>query len=214
MNKRIFSTIFVLAILFLNAGCQAKTEFGATPPAPSPTTKVINQASSAPDMDASAIIALLAARNNQDAVKYELHDVKKSGDYQMGSWSNDGRLSPETFWAVKDKASWRLVYLGKDMPGCELLSAWPAEIKAGCRDDLNVKQISNFSQCVSAGGQIEPTKPRRCLDGQGNIFVEVLAGTIDKRYISQDLSKCAALDFDCTIQEKRFMDSQGCGCQK
>jgi hypothetical protein len=210
MKLKIFYTTFIVLILFLGSGCQSRIrpDINKTPEPVSPQV-----ASTTPDLDESAIIAILAAANKQDPATYELHDVKQSGDYRVGSWSSDGRLSPQTFWAVKDNASWRLVYVGKDMPACELLSLWPADIKSGCRDDLNGKQISNFSQCVSAGGQIEATKPRRCLDGRGNIFVEVLAGTIDKRYISQDLNKCAALDFDCTTGEKRFMDSQGCGCQ-
>lgn len=213
MGRKILSTIFILVILLLTGGCQAKNQPVANSLAEPTASQPAELASSTPDMDESAIIAILAAKNKQDPSKYQLHDIKKDRTYEVGRWSFEGNLSQETFWAVKDDASWRLVYAGKDMPSYNQLTNWPADIKAGCRDDLNGKQISNFSQCVTAGGRIEATKPRRCLDDKGNIFVEVLSGSVDKRYISQDLNKCPALDFDCTVSEKRFMDSQGCGCQ-
>jgi hypothetical protein len=214
MIRKTLSTIFVLVILLFNSGCELKTSTSSTAFTPSEvTSNPVEQATTTPNLDENAIIAILAGKNKQDPTKYELHDVKISGDYVIGSWSFEGNLSPERFWAFRANSSWRLVYLGKDTPACDQLKTWPAEVKVGCRDDLNAKQISNFSQCVTAGGKIENTKPRRCLDGVGNIFVEMLASTIDKRYISQDLNKCPALDFDCNTSEKRFMDGQGCGCQ-
>lgn len=214
MMKRILSTIFVLVILLLTSGCQTKTSPLEENKNPEPVAKSsLEQASSTPSLDESAIIAILASKNKQDPTQYELHDIKINGNYAVGRWSFNGSLSQEMFWVTKENFVWSLVYVGRDMPRCDQLASWPTSIKAGCRDDLNGKQISNFSQCVTAGGRVENTKPRRCLDGQGNIFVEMLPSTVDKRYISQDLNKCVDLDFDCNIQEKRFMDGQGCGCQ-
>ncbi len=212
MMKKFLFIFFVLALGILS-GCQTEPE-AVLAPTVAPAVVDVNQtASTTPDLDENAIMAILAASHNQDSTKYELHDVKKNGNYAVGRWSVDDNLSAETFWASKDQASWRLVYVGREMPSCEQLASWPTEIKAGCRDDLNSRQISNFSQCVTAGGQITETKPRRCFDKKGNIFVEILVGPTNKRYISQDLNKCQDLDFDCAVREKRFMDNLGCGCQ-
>ena len=212
MTQRFLSALFVLAILLSVSGCQTKIKQVSVsePKAPAP----IKQAQASPNLDESAIIVLLAQKNQQEPSKYQLHDVEISANYEKGRWSYEGHLTNEFFWAVKETTGWRLVCAGKENPNCADLADWPLKIKAGCRDNLNNKQISNFYQCQMAGGKIENLKPRRCFDEQDNVFVEIGAEVVDKRYISQDLNKCADLDFDCALTEKRFMDGVGCGCQK
>jgi len=164
--------------------------------------------------EVSLIEALAKHDQAVDFNKYQLHDVIVSGDYARGRFSCDNELRTDIFWATMSAGVWHLVFLGDQGPDCAILNGFPIELKSGCREDLNVKQISNFADCLKAGFLATNDQPRRCFDDKNNVFVEVGMVNLSKRYISQDVAKCRDLDFDCTSTERSFLDDFGCGCQK
>lgn len=176
--------------------------------------EVIDDASQKPAIvNEIGLLGALAAKYGQTADRYLLHDLQVSGEFARGRFSYDNQLNPQVFWAALNNGSWRVVASDVQVPACSLLSAFPSVLRSGCRSDLNVEQISNFNDCVKAGFTPTNEQPRRCLDNEGHVFVEVTAGHNVKRYVSQDVVKCRDLDFVCAGHEKSFLDDVGCGCQ-
>lgn len=219
MSQRVGIIFLSLFLLVGLAGCQAgnllversQKENGLenlpsiTAQAVADKVEVVNEA---------GLLSVLAAKTGQaDPAKYLLHDVKVNGDFIRGRFSYGNALSPQTFWASLSAGAWTVVFVGEQAPDCQLLRDFPPLLQSGCRADLNVEQVSNFNDCLQAGFPCTAEQPRRCVDAQGNIFVEVAVASNAKRYVSQDVVKCRDLDFDCAANEKSFLDAVGCGCQ-
>jgi hypothetical protein len=217
MIKKLGLLSLTLVLGVILAGCQqqtaAKSQDQPINPAAAATTSLPAASDLKPE-DETALITLLAARDKSTSfAKYQLHDTQVQGDWVRGSFSVDNNLQPDMFWATKIAGAWQLVVVGQD-PDCVKLAGFPTALKAGCRENLNLSQISNFADCLKAGFKATTDQPRRCLDSAGDVFLEVPVAGVAKRYISQDVSKCSSLDFECASDEKPFLDDKGCGCQK
>ena len=211
--------VFIFAIVL--AGCGKRPDQGNS--AGSSQNEPVLATGSNPEADILGVkianevnlIECLIKYTNQAGVdKYQIHDAEVKGNYVRGRFSYDNQLKPDIFWAIMSSGTWSLVYAGEQAPDCALLMGFPGELKSGCREDLNAKQISNFDECVKAGFLPSNDNPRRCFDGDNNVFVEVGASCVNKRYVSQEVSKCRDLDYNCLDEEKPFLDDIGCGCQK
>ena len=215
MNKQISLIGLALVLLLGLTACQSKP----TPPVADNQGTINGQTATGTITDsgltneANLIEALIKATKLEGVDNYQLHDTALKGDYARGRWSYKNDLQPEVFWANLSAGVWHLVYVGREGPACTLLAGWPGELQSGCRGDLNAGQISNFADCLKAGFKATAEMPRRCLDDKGNVFMEVTAAAAAKRYISQEVTKCRDLDFDCASTEKPFLDDVGCGCQ-
>ena len=218
MNKLIKFSLLALVLLVGLSGCQNSQPKSSEQPAvdnlPTTPATATEPAPSQPIVNEPGLIEALAKYQKQGgADKYQLHDTQTKGDYAHGRFSYNNDLKPDSFWAKLAAGLWQVVYVGDQGPDCGLLVGFPPELKAGCREDLNVGQISNFADCLKAGFKATTDQPRRCLDNKNNVFLEIAPSGVAKRYISQNVIKCRNLDFDCTAEEKPFLDDLGCGCQ-
>gem|GEM_PF-4192767 len=217
MTRRLKLVAAFLLLVVSLAGCEETPVLSTEEQARTilPTAPALASAPTSIATGESGLLAKVSqAVHENNAEQCQLHDVQVNGDYVYGRFSINNQLRPEKFWAKLSAGSWQIVFLGGEPPACAALNGFPDELQAGCREDVNQKQISNFEDCVKAGYQPTADEPRHCLDGNNNLFVEVGAGQSPKRYVSHNVRQCGDLDFDCGVGERAFLDDGGCGCQR